>query len=80
MLNILEIQTAFLAMTALTAQIMDNRVAVSYIQRQGGTHSRSLLREVEPIMLWAEKNLIDLDLPTRAIELGSRSLITELPG
>lgn len=66
--NILEMRATFLALTSLASQIrgqrvllrLDNRAAVAYLQRQGGTRSTSLLREVEPIMLWAKKNVLDL--------------------
>lgn len=33
---------------------MDNRTAVTYVRRQGGTRSWSLLTEVTPIMEWAQ--------------------------
>lgn len=36
---------------------LDNTTAVAYIRRQGGIRSWSLLREVEPIINWAQKNL-----------------------
>lgn len=39
---------------------IDNRAAISYIHHQGGTNNSSLLREVEPIFIWAEGNLKDL--------------------
>ena len=39
---------------------MDNKVAVSYIQRQGGTRCRTLLEEVRPILEWAQVHLLDL--------------------
>ncbi|XP_041419427.1 uncharacterized protein LOC121393829 isoform X1 [Xenopus laevis] len=38
----------------------DNMAAVSYIRKQGGTHSQSLIRELYPIMTWAESNLQDI--------------------
>lgn len=57
-----------LALTELSPQIknhpvllqIDNGASVSHIQKHRGTHSNSLLREVEPNMLWAERNLMDL--------------------
>lgn len=39
---------------------LDNTTAVAYIRKQGGTRSWSLLREVEPIMNWAQKNLSNI--------------------
>ena len=39
---------------------LDNTTAVAYIRKQGGTRSWSLLREVEPIMNWAQKNLANI--------------------
>ena len=64
--NILEMRTAFLALT-LASQIrgqrillhLDNMAAVAYLQKQGGTRSRSFLKVVMLITLWAEKNLLD---------------------
>lgn len=86
--NILEIQSAFLTMTALVSQIkdksvllrMDNRIIVSHIQHQGGIHSLSLLREVELIMLWAERNLIDLKALYLLGHLEQGGQYSELPG
>lgn len=39
---------------------IDNSVAVAYIQRQGRTRSRTLMREVRPIFEWAQLYLTDL--------------------
>lgn len=39
---------------------MDNTVAVNYIQRQDGTKSNTLMKEVHPILDWARIHLADL--------------------
>lgn len=39
---------------------MDNKVAVAYVNRQGGTRSRSMLQEVRPVLEWAQVNLLSL--------------------
>ncbi|XP_056377508.1 uncharacterized protein LOC130273950 [Hyla sarda] len=38
----------------------DNYVAVHYVNRQGGTRSRSLLNECRRLFAWARSNLLDL--------------------
>ncbi|KAE8602875.1 hypothetical protein XENTR_v10014161 [Xenopus tropicalis] len=38
----------------------DNMSAVSYIRKQGGTGSSRLMREVSPIMNWAQSNLLEI--------------------
>lgn len=66
--NILELRAAWKAISHLAPHLkgnslllrMDNRAAVAYVQNQGGTHSRSLSREVAPILAWAEENLVNL--------------------
>lgn len=66
--NILELRAAFQALLAFRHLIagtsvllrLDNTTAVAYVRKQGGTKSLSLLQEVEPIMVWAQKNLINL--------------------
>ncbi|XP_077306677.1 ubiquitin-conjugating enzyme E2 U isoform X1 [Lithobates pipiens] len=66
--NILELRAAFHALTAFTSLLsgksvlirMDNKVAVSYVQRQGGTRSVTLMEEVRPILEWAQVHLTDL--------------------
>lgn len=47
---------------------IDNMTAVLYIRKQGGTRSRSLLKEVTPIMEWAHIN--SLHLPAVYIPVG----------
>lgn len=39
---------------------MDNKVAVAYIQRRGGTKSSTLMKEVRPILDWVQIHLADL--------------------
>lgn len=66
--NVLEMKAAFQALLAFSSLLrgkqvliqMDNRVAVAYINRQGGTRSISMMREVGPVMQWAQLNLQDL--------------------
>lgn len=63
--NVLELRAAFQALLAFKDVIvgkavllkLDNVSAVAFIRRQGGARSRSLLREVTPIMVWAQKYL-----------------------
>lgn len=63
--NILEMKAAFQALLAFSPLLrgkevllkLDNRVAVAYINRQGGTRSRSMMREV---FEWAQLNLSGL--------------------
>lgn len=38
----------------------DNAMAVAYVNRQGGTRSRSAMRQVRPILPWAEHHAIAL--------------------
>lgn len=66
--NVLEVWAAHFALTTHDSRVeeksvllqMDNKAAVVYIQKQGGTHCNTLLRKVEPIMAWAELHLRDL--------------------
>lgn len=69
MLNILELRAAFCTLQGFhqltngaLVLLRLNTTTVSYIKRQGGTHSLSLLQEVEQIMSWAQKNLGSLSV------------------
>ncbi|XP_031755398.1 uncharacterized protein LOC116409839 [Xenopus tropicalis] len=66
--NILELRAIFQALVSFRVILQgsavkvrtDNAAAAAYIREQGGTRSRSLLREVGPIMEWAQYHLLDL--------------------
>lgn len=66
--NVLELRAAwqailtfrpFLAGSSVLLR-MDNTVVVNYIHKQGGTRSRTLMKEVRPILEWAQVHLTDL--------------------
>ena len=67
--NVLELRAAFQALLAFAPLLrgksvllrIDNKVAVAYIRRQGGTRSRTLSEEVRPIVEWAQVHLLDLN-------------------
>ncbi|XP_013912125.1 PREDICTED: dystrophin-like, partial [Thamnophis sirtalis] len=40
--------------------LTDNTATKAYINRQGGTHSRSLMQEAEQLGLWAERHLLSI--------------------
>lgn len=63
--SVIELRAGLCALKAFHAQIqganvvnqMENRVAVTYVRRQGGRRSRSILAKVTLIMVWAQQNL-----------------------
>ena len=64
-INILELRAIFLSLSHWTRILSgvpvrvqsDNASAVAYINHQGGTRSRAIMREVEWILQWAESNV-----------------------
>lgn len=48
----------------------DNATAVAYVNRQGGTRSRSAMRQVRPILPWAERHRSVSSIYPRSRQLG----------
>ena len=67
-INILELKAIWLALQEVLpivkgqtiAVFLDNTTALSYIRKQGGTKSWSLFRLVQEMILWLEKNNVNL--------------------
>ncbi|XP_041428609.1 uncharacterized protein LOC121397011 [Xenopus laevis] len=67
-INLLELRAIRLALVNCASELRtqairvqcDNATAVAYINRQGGTRSKGELKEAEKIILWTERNLVQL--------------------
>lgn len=66
--NCLELRAIFLALQSFLRQVqgdhvlirMENMSVVSYINRQGGVHSRALYRQATRLLLWADYHLLSI--------------------
>ncbi|XP_057211386.1 uncharacterized protein LOC130567370 [Triplophysa rosa] len=67
-INRLELMAVFLALQTFRPQLMqrhvlirtDNTFVVSYINRQGGVHSRALFELAARLLLWADQHLLSI--------------------
>ena len=82
-INVLELEAVSLALQFFLAQVRghsvlissDNMTVVSYLRRQGGTHSLSLFRRVRDLLLWCQSQDIIVSvrhLPGRLNVLADR--------
>ena len=82
-INVLEIRAAFLCLRnwkelikgKQVAVCVDNTTALAYINKQGGTHSKTLFLEVARLLKWAENN--NVSITTQFIK-GSMNAMADL--